>query len=123
MQELIDRIAAAANLTPEVAKKALGVVLAFISREAPDGPVKTLLDAIPGSRDLLKGEGEGGTPNMVGYGSMGAMATFNELTGMGLSMHQIQTLARETMAYGRDKAGEDTMSEIVAGVPGMEQIL
>jgi hypothetical protein len=123
MQELVDRIASSANLTPDVARKALGVVLAFISREAPDGPVKKLLDAIPGSREMLESEGEGGTPNMVGYGSMGAMGTFNELTGMGLSLHQIQTLARETMAFGREHAGEDTMSDIIAGVPGLDQIL
>lgn len=123
MQALIDRIAAAANLTPNVAEKALRVVLAFIADEAPDEQANKLIDAIPGARDLLEKGGEGGFPDALGSSGTGAMGAFNELTGLGLSMHQIQTLARETMAYGREHAGEDTMSEIAANVPGLDQIL
>jgi hypothetical protein len=120
MQELIDRIAASANLAPETARKALGTVLGFISREAPEGEVAKLLDAMPGSRDLLASDGGGSAPAM---GGMGAMAVFNQLTALGLSLPQVQTLARETLAYGREHAGEDTMGEIVASVPGLDQVL
>jgi hypothetical protein len=123
MQELIDRIAAAANLTPEVAKKALRVVLAFIAREAPDEQANKLIDAIPGARELLEEGGQSGFPDALGFGSMGAMGAFNELTGLGLSLHQIKTLAQEVMAFGREHAGEDTMGEIAANVPGLDQIL
>jgi hypothetical protein len=123
MQDLVDKVAAAANLDAETAHKAVRVVLAFIAREAPEDKVKALFDAMPGAREMVENEGEGGFPDAAGFGGMGAMATFNELSGLGLSFSQIKVLAQELLAYGRAKAGEDVMGEIVAAIPGLDQLL
>ena len=40
-----------------------------------------------------------------------------------LSMDQIQSVAREVFAFGREKAGEDKMGEIVGQVPGLAQFV
>jgi hypothetical protein len=123
MQDLVERVATAANLDPDTAHKAVRVVLAFIAREAPEDKVKALFAAMPGARDMVDKEGAGGSPDAVGFGGMGAMATFNELSGLGLSFAQIKVLAQEVLAYGRGHAGEDVMGEIVGAIPGLNQLL
>ena len=41
----------------------------------------------------------------------------------GLSMGQVQGVARETLAFAREKAGEDTVGEIVGAIPGLSQFV
>jgi hypothetical protein len=40
----------------------------------------------------------------------------------GLSMGQIQTVARETLNFARENAGEDAVGEIVGAIPGLGQL-
>ena len=51
------------------------------------------------------------------------MALAGQLSAAGLSMDQMQTLGHELFAYGREKAGEDTMGAIVGAVPGLGQFV
>ena len=39
----------------------------------------------------------------------------------GLSMGQVQSVTRETIAYAREKIGDDAVGEIVGAVPGLSQ--
>jgi hypothetical protein len=92
-----------------------------------------LFEAMPGAQDLanLGAETEaansgvlgtiGGLVNRVGGG--GLMELAGELTGVGVSMSQMQSLGREFFAYGREKVGEDTMGSIVGAVPGLQQFV
>jgi hypothetical protein len=41
--------------------------------------------------------------------------------GLGLGMSDIQKIARELFAFGRDKIGADRMGAIIAGTPGLGQ--
>ena len=41
----------------------------------------------------------------------------------GLSMDQVQAVTRETIAYVREKAGEDAVGEIVGAIPGLGQFI
>ncbi|MGA2894997.1 MAG: hypothetical protein ABSE22_19190 [Xanthobacteraceae bacterium] len=41
----------------------------------------------------------------------------------GLSMGQVQSLARAVLAYAREKAGEDAVGEIVGAIPGLAQFV
>jgi hypothetical protein len=37
----------------------------------------------------------------------------------GLSMGQVQAVTRETIAYSREKLGEDAVADIVDAIPGL----
>jgi hypothetical protein len=49
----------------------------------------------------------------------GLMAVGTRLMGLGLAMTDIQKLARELFAFGRDKIGADRMRAIVTETPGL----
>ncbi|MGO7881457.1 hypothetical protein ACC721_37485, partial [Rhizobium ruizarguesonis] len=48
MTELVTQIAARVGIAPASAAKALGMMLGFLPREAADGPVAQMIEAIPG---------------------------------------------------------------------------
>lgn len=129
MDELIDRVSQAANIEPEAARKAIGLILNFLMQEGPEGPVNDVLDKIPGARAALSGaatEEDGGsvlsglTGGREGGGLMGLAG---QLTGLGLSVDEMRTAGRELLAYAREKAGEDTVGEIAGAIPGMSQLM
>ena len=47
MENLIARVATAANLSPDVARKAVALIGDFIQREAPEEAVKDLFEKAP----------------------------------------------------------------------------
>ena len=125
MDELIGRVAGAAGIDNGLAGKAVGMILGFLQKEGPAGPVGTLMQSLPGASDLVaSSQGGGGLMGkmggMMGGGIMGLGAN---LMGAGLDMGQIQTVGKELFAYGREKAGEDVMGQIIGGTPGLSQFV
>jgi predicted O-methyltransferase YrrM len=60
-------------------------------------------------------------PNM--FGAIGGlMGVGTQMMAAGLSMGQIQTVARETLNFARENAGEDAVGEIVGAIPGLGQL-
>jgi hypothetical protein len=53
----------------------------------------------------------------------GVLAAGTRMMSVGLSMGQVQAVTRETIAYAREKAGEDTIGEIVGAIPGLGQFV
>jgi len=43
MNEVVDQIATKAGISPEIAERAVGMMLGFLQREAPDGPVSKMI--------------------------------------------------------------------------------
>jgi hypothetical protein len=128
MDELISRVIAASGLNEELARKAIGIILAFLQKEGPPAEIGELMAALPGAAELAAAEGgaKGGLMGMVGGmmgGSGGVMALGGQLMGAGLSMGQIQSVSKEMFAVGREKAGEDTMGAIVGAIPGLGQFV
>ncbi|CAN7592790.1 DUF2267 domain-containing protein [Bosea sp. LjRoot90] len=128
MDELISRIMAASGLDESLAKKAIGIILAFLQKEGPATEIGQLMGALPGAQDLAEAEGgaKGGLLGTIGGlmgGGGGVMALGGQLMGAGLSMGQIQTVSKEMFAVGREKAGEDTMGAIVGAIPGLGQFV
>ena len=135
MPNLIARVAAAAETTPEVARQSIALVIDFIKRDAPEDAVHKLLDKAPGLNAIVAsvsstgGEGMGDTVKGlmgVSAGSMGGggiMALGNQLMGLGLGMSQIQTIGKEVFAYAREVAGDDVVGEIAAAIPGLSQFI
>ncbi|MDQ0319519.1 hypothetical protein QO002_001657 [Pararhizobium capsulatum DSM 1112] len=132
MNELIHRVADNVGIDPATAEKAIGMMLGFLQREATDGPVARMIESIPGATELVakyNGEGSGGGGgllggllNAVGAGG-GVMALGQQLMSQGLGMGEITALAKETIGYAKEKAGEETVDEVVNSVPGLSQFV
>jgi hypothetical protein len=128
MQELIDRITQATGLDASMVQSALGSVLSFLNKEGPQDSVGKLMDAIPGSSDLVAQAGEqsggllGSVMGMFG-GAGGVMALGTQLMQQGLSMDQVTTLAQELFGYGKEKVGEDVIGQIASQIPGLSKFV
>ncbi|MGV8936125.1 MAG: hypothetical protein ACOH2J_03320 [Allorhizobium sp.] len=129
MNELVSRIAAKVGLEPDVAEKALGMMLGFLQREADDGPVARMIESIPGATDLVarfNGAGEskgmlGGLMSAIGGG--GIMGLGQQLMAEGLGMGEISALAKETIAVAREYAGDEVVDQVVGSVSGLSQFV
>jgi hypothetical protein len=135
MDNLIARVATAANTTPDIARKAVALIGDFIQREAPENAVRDLFGKAPAFQAIIAsstptgGEGMGGgLKGLMGVaagamGGGGLMALGGELMGLGLGMEQIQTVGKEVFAYAREVAGDQTVGEITASIPGLSQFI
>ncbi|MDO9417233.1 hypothetical protein [Pararhizobium sp.] len=130
MNELITRVADNVGIDPATAEKAIGMMLGFLQREAAGGPVARMIEAIPGASEMVakfNGEGSGGGGLLGGLmaavGGGGVMALGQQLMSQGLGMGEITSLAKETIAYAKEHAGEETVDEVVASVPGLGQFV
>lgn len=129
MSDLVNRVAENVGIDPATAEKALGMMLGFLQREAPDGPVARMIAAIPGASELVAqynddGSGGGllgGLMNAIGGG--GVMALGQQLMSEGLGMGEITALARETIAIAREYAGNEVVDEVVGSIPGLSQFV
>lgn len=122
MDELIARLVASAGLDQATARKAVAIILDFLLKEGPADKVQALIDQMPGAAEAVAAEGSAGGGGFFG-GMGGLMGAGNRLMAAGLGMGQVQTVTREVVAYAREKAGEDTVGEIVASIPGLSQFV
>jgi hypothetical protein len=129
MEALIARITGATGLDAATAQKAVELILAFLVKEGPPDEVGKLMNAIPGASEAIATSGDGGPGGVMGGlmgmmpGGGGVMGLGTKLMSAGVPMPQMQPLARELFAYGRENAGEDTMGAIVGSIPGLGQFL
>jgi hypothetical protein len=135
MDNLIARVATAADTSPEVARKAVALIGDFIQREAPEEAVRDLFEKAPAFPAIIAsstqtgGEGMGGgLKGLMGVasgamGGGGLMALGTELMGLGLGMEQIQTIGKEVFGYAREVAGDQVVGEISASIPGLSQFI
>lgn len=127
MEELINRVVQNVGLDPALAEKAVGMILAFLQKEAPEAAAEAFA-AMPGADALAAanaaGDGGGLMGGLMGMmGGGGVMALGQQLMGAGIGMGQIQSLSKEVFAFGREKAGEDAMGAIVGAIPGLGQFV
>jgi hypothetical protein len=124
MNDIIRQISEATGIQPNVAEKALGLMLGFLEKEGEDGPVQKMLAAIPGAKDLISqygGDGSGGF--LSGLAGGGIMGLGQQLMGQGLGMGEITALAKQTIALARQYAGDQLVDEVVASIPGLGQFV
>ena len=128
MEELLTRITQKTGLEHATARKAVGIILAYLKKEGPPNEVNQLFAAMPGAEDVIKdtnseGGGGGGLMGMMGSMGGGVMALGGQLMAAGVSMGQMQPLGQELFAFGREKAREDVMGGIVGSIPGLSQFV
>jgi hypothetical protein len=120
MDELVGRLVANVGVSREAAEKSVGIILEFLMKEGPPEKVQALMTQIPDSAAFLQNAADDGGGTFAMGGIMGAGT---RMMAAGLSMDQVQGVTREVIAYAREKAGEDTVGEIVGGVPGLSQFI
>ncbi|MBV9557133.1 MAG: DUF2267 domain-containing protein [Pseudolabrys sp.] len=120
MEELIGRLVANVGVDRLAAEKAVGIILDFLKKEGPPDKVQALLDRLPGADAAIAAQqAEGGGMFSMG----GIMGAGTKMMAAGLSMGQVQAVTREMLAFAREKAGEDTVGEIVGAIPGLSQFV
>jgi hypothetical protein len=120
MDELIGRLVASVGVDRSAAEKSVGIILDFLRKEGPADKVQALLDRLPGAEALIAKQAEGGG----GMFSMGGiMGAGTKMMAAGLTMGQVQSVTRETIAYAREKIGDDAVGEIVGAIPGLSQFV
>lgn len=127
MEELIGRVATAAEIGPDQARQAVELVFAFLKKEAP-GPFAELAREMPevdaaaeAGAATPKGGFMSGLMGMMGGGGLIGLA--GQLTGIGLGMSEMSAVGREIFAYGREKAGDEKIEEIAAAIPGLKGMI
>jgi hypothetical protein len=118
MDELVGRLVANVGIDKSVAEKSIGIILAFLLKEGPSDKVQALIDQMPGADAAVQASASEG-----GFGMGGVMGVGTKLMAAGLSMSQMQGVTREIIGYAREKAGEDTVGEIVGSIPGLAQFI
>ncbi|HZL40356.1 MAG TPA: DUF2267 domain-containing protein [Pseudolabrys sp.] len=122
MEELIARLVANVGVDRPAAEKSVGIILDFLVKEGPPDKVQALIGKMPGAQALLQAQ-QAGDAGGGGFSMGGLMGAGTKMMGAGLSMGQVQGVTKETIAYAREKAGEDTLGEIVGAIPGLSQFV
>ena len=120
MDELVERLVANTGVPRTAAEQSIGIIFDFLKKEGPPDKVQALLEKLPGSEFYLQSAEAGGDGGMFMSGIMGAGT---RMMSAGLSMDQVQAVTRETIAFAREKAGEDAVGDIVSAVPGLGQFV
>jgi len=128
MSEIVTQVADRVGIAPDMAEKALGMMLGFLQREADDAAVAKMIESIPGAPDLVarfNGEGQGGGGLLGGLmsaiGGGGIMGLGQQLMSQGLGMGEISALAKTTISIARQHAGDEVVDKVIASVPGLSQ--
>lgn len=128
MHILVDRITEKTGLTQAQIEPAIGIILNFIAKNSSKEEITALLEAWPAAEGFLaideamENKGLfGGLANKMNA-SVGLLAALNELTSLGLTVEEIQEVAKETVDYTCTKVGPEMAEEIVARVPGLAEI-
>ena len=133
MDNLVADVSAGAGVAPDVARKAVALILDFLKREAPD-ETSRLLDKAPALRAIAATASTGGEgiPDALkglmgtGGGAMGGgglMALGGDLMNLGLGMDQIQAVGKKVFELARAKGGDELVGEISAAIPGLSQFI
>jgi hypothetical protein len=115
MDELVGRLVAELGIDRQVAEQAVGIILAFLIKEAPADKIKPLIDSMPGAEAAAEAAPSGG------FGMGGIMGVGTQLMGLGLGMGEVQGVARTLLAFAREKVGDDAVDEMVGSIPGLSQ--
>ena len=135
MQDLIDRVSAATGLDPQSAQDALGAILGFFQKHAPEGPFGEFLKSIPGAEAVIAANAAapaaggglmgalGGLMGGLGGGAGALMSLASQLSSKGLDMSQMKAVGQELFAYAEQQIGPEKAREMMRAIPGVGQMI
>ena len=113
MENLIARVATAADLSPDVARKAVALIGDFIQREAPEEAVKDLFEKAPAFPSIIASSTQTGGEGM-GAGLKGLMGVSSGAMGGGGLMALGSELLASASAWSRSRRSERKSSPMHA---------
>ncbi|KAB2662867.1 DUF2267 domain-containing protein [Brucella tritici] len=120
MEELIARITSKVGIDAATAEKAVGMIFAFLQKEGPAAEVQKLLAAFPGADEAIaQVKGGGFLSGLMG----GVMGLGSQLMGAGLGMGEISGVAKETIRFAKEKAGDEPVDAVIGAIPGLGQFV
>jgi hypothetical protein len=123
MDELVGRLVVKVGIDRATAEKAVGIIFDFLREEGPTDKVQALIARLPGAEAQLQMQQDidasGG--GMLAMG--GIMGAGTKMMAAGLSMGQVQEVAKEVFGYAREKAGDNALDEIAGAIPGLSQFV
>lgn len=117
MNELVQRVAAKADLDETTAEKAVGIILNFLMKEGSAEKVGELVAKIPGADDVMAKHAYDGAAGG------GPMAVMGALQGAGVGMMQVQGVAQELGNYANEIGAGGLLADIASDIPGLSQFL
>ncbi len=135
MEDLINRIVAATGLDPQSAREAVGIILGFFQKHAPQEAFAEFVNAIPGAQQAMAASAEaparggglmgalGGLMGGLGGGAGGLMALASQLSGKGLDMGQMKAVGQEIFTYAEERVGPEKAREVIRAIPGVGQMM
>jgi hypothetical protein len=126
VQQIIDAVAAKANLDPVAPERAAGTILSVIQQEVDPSIAASLFAKLPGAAELAAAN----AVNPCSGGMLGSIATsllgnkggvlaagFSQLEASGLTLAQIKAAATSILTYIRTSAGSDFANEVSHALP------
>jgi hypothetical protein len=126
MEELISRIVTNVGIDDPKAHDAVRIILSFLYQQGDREKVVALASKIPGAGEYIEETDDESSAALGGLGGLmggGAMAVLGKLQAIGLGMGEIQGVTKETVAFAREKAGDDIVNDIVGSIPGLSQFV
>ena len=119
MDELITRITSSVGIDADVARNAVGMILGFLQKEGPADQISQMMAALPGAQEVIDNSPEVGGGMMGG----GVMGLGSGLMGLGLGMGEISGVAKQTVSFAKEKAGDGPVDEVISSIPGLSQFV
>jgi hypothetical protein len=117
MDELVAKVAAVTGIDAAKARSAIGIILGYLKREGPPAETRALLAKLPGAEEAAAAAPVGGI-----FGG-GIFAVFNSLSGLGLGITQIQSLAKTLLAFAEERAGKAAVQAVIGRISGLQQFV
>ena len=124
MDDLIARITQRTGLDAETARKAVGIILAFLRKEGPEKEVGELIAAMPAAEQAMAdGEAASGAGGLMGsLGGMmggGVMQLGGKLMQIGVDMGQMQAAGQGALLLRpREKVARTRSARSCVSIPG-----
>lgn len=133
MEQIIATIAEKIGVSPEIASKAVSIILNLVDSSVSDDVKEKLYSAVPEAKAMAEEgseQGGGGLLGMAGGlfgggggGAMGAMAAMGKLNEAGLDTDQISSMGKSLLGHIGEVADEELVGEIVSSIPGLDKFV
>lgn len=133
MEQIIAIIAEKIGVSPELASKAVGIILNLVDSSVSDDIKDKLYGFVPEAKELATAGGEEGGGGLMGMagglfgggggGAMGAMAAMGKLSEAGLDNDQIGKMGKILLGHIGEVGDEELVGQIVSSIPGLDKFI
>ncbi len=131
MADIVSELAGKSGVSPDMAKKGLGAVLAFLKGKVPAEAFAKVSNAVPDADNLMaaaeadKGASGGGmfgaaaglAGKLLGGGAGGGAGLVAKLTQLGFAPEQLQGFLKNILDFLKGKLPDNVLNQITGMLP------